>query len=64
MSHSSNINSGRIGFAGLLTLIFVVAKLFGVIAWSWVWVLSPIWISIILVLVIIGLALLAAKLAG
>ena len=31
----------QIGFLGLLTLIFVVCKLAGVIAWSWFWVLSP-----------------------
>lgn len=32
----------QIGFLGLLTLIFVVCKLAGVIAWSWFWVLSPV----------------------
>ena len=34
-----------IGFAGLLTIVFIVLKLCGVINWSWVWVLSPLWIS-------------------
>ena len=34
-----------IGFAGLLTIAFVVLKLIGIITWSWLWVLSPIWIS-------------------
>ncbi len=38
------------GFLGILTLIFITLKLCNVIAWSWVWVLSPLWIgSIILV---------------
>lgn len=31
---------------GLLTIVFVIAKIFGVISWSWLWVLSPIWILI------------------
>ena len=35
----------QIGFVGLLTLLFIGLKLIGYIAWSWVWVLSPLWIS-------------------
>lgn len=42
----SDTNTGGIGFVGLLTLLFIGLKLTGYIAWSWVWVLSPIWISI------------------
>ena len=37
-----------IGFTGVLTVAFIVMKLCGVIKWSWLWVLSPIWISIVL----------------
>lgn len=40
-----NINVG-IGFVGFLTIVFLVLKLAKVIAWSWLWVFSPIWISI------------------
>ena len=36
---------GGMGFISVLTLIFVVLKLTGLIDWSWVWVLSPVWIS-------------------
>ena len=32
----------------LLTISFVVLKLFGAINWNWVWVLSPIWLLIII----------------
>lgn len=32
-----------IGFLGLLALAFIVLKLTDVIAWSWWWVLSPLW---------------------
>ena len=31
----------KIGFLGAVTLIFVVLKLTGVVAWSWLWVWSP-----------------------
>jgi hypothetical protein len=32
--------------------VFVILKLFGVVAWSWVWVLSPVWIPVALVLLV------------
>jgi hypothetical protein len=44
MSKSSG-NSGGIGFCGLLTIAFIVLKLIGKIDWSWLWVLSPIWMG-------------------
>lgn len=34
----------KVGFLGLLTLLFIGLKLTGYVAWSWIWVLSPIWI--------------------
>ena len=49
---SSSTSSG-IGFTGLLTIVFIVLKLLGKIDWSWVWVLSPLWISALLVVLII-----------
>lgn len=36
---------GGIGFTGLLTIAFIVLRLCGVISWSWLWVLSPLWIG-------------------
>jgi len=53
MSSSSSSSSGGIGFTGLLTLLFVGLKLTNVIAWSWLWVLSPIWIPLLLMAVIL-----------
>lgn len=47
---ASSSSSGGIGFAGLLTIVFIVLKLIGKIDWSWWWVLSPIWITALLVL--------------
>lgn len=46
---------GGVGFTGLLTIVFIVLKLLGVIQWSWIWVLSPIWINIIIVIVLLAL---------
>lgn len=50
-------NSGSsLSFAGLLTLIFITLKLTEVISWSWWWVLSPIWISFSILLIVIAVA--------
>lgn len=48
--------TGGVGFAGLLTLVFIVLKLLGKISWSWLWVLSPIWIGAILGLLFVIIA--------
>ena len=42
----------KIGFCGLLTIVFIVLKLTGVINWAWGWVLAPLWISAILIVVL------------
>ena len=51
--HDTTVNGG-IGFTGLLTIVFIVLKLLGFITWSWVWVLSPIWIEAILVVLLLA----------
>lgn len=54
----------RIGFAGLLPIVFIVLKLLGKITWSWLWVLSPLWITAALTIGIlsgIGIFLLVQK---
>jgi hypothetical protein len=43
---------GGIGFPGALTLVFVMAKLWNAIDWSWWWVFSPLWIAFVVVFVI------------
>lgn len=54
MTSNNTTSSGGIGFTGLLTILFIALKLTHVIGWSWWWVLSPIWISAALTLVIVG----------
>ena len=50
--------SGGIGFAGLLTIVFIILKLCNIITWSWWWVLSPLWISAILWAILVVIVLL------
>jgi len=58
----SNNRSGGIGFTGLLTIVFITLKLTGFIDWSWWWVLSPIWISALLVVfILLIIAIIAYK---
>lgn len=47
---NNNSTGGGIGFAGLLTILFIGLKLTGYISWSWWWVLSPIWITVVAVI--------------
>lgn len=55
MSSTSSSSSSGLGFAGALTILFIALKLTGVIAWSWWWVLSPLWIGFALWLLIVGI---------
>lgn len=45
---------GGITFIGALTIAFIVLKLCGVIAWSWWWVLAPLWITTIIIVLVIA----------
>ncbi len=45
-------STGGVGFFGLLTIVFIALKLMGYIAWSWLWVLSPLWLPFIIGLVV------------
>lgn len=57
MSENTNTAGGGIGFGGLLTIAFIVLKLCGVITWKWIWVLSPLWISAAIVILVLLIAL-------
>lgn len=63
MENNAMVTSGGLGFTGALTITFVVLKLLGKISWSWIWVLSPIWISLLLTLFVL-LIIVAAGLIG
>lgn len=60
---TKTVNNG-ISIYTLLTIVFVTLKLCDVIAWSWWWVLAPLWAPwaiAFVVMGIIGLVLVAAK---
>lgn len=57
----NNSKSTGISFLGLLTIVFIVLRLTGIIAWSWVWVLAPVWIPIVIALVVLLVGLIIVK---
>ena len=49
-----NESQGSIGICGVLTIVFIVLKLVGVIAWSWWVVLLPLIIPCALLVVLVA----------
>ena len=41
-----------IKFPGVLTIVFIILKLCGVISWSWFWVISPILFEIAVIILV------------
>lgn len=60
----SDESSGGIGFVGLLTIVFITLKLTHYIDWSWWWVLSPVWISTSLIIIILLIGLIVVWVRG
>jgi hypothetical protein len=52
---------GKMSLATILGIIFIVLKLCNVIAWSWIWVLSPFWIDLVLAIIIYIIAKILQK---
>lgn len=46
-------------FLTLLTILFVILRLFGAIKWPWLWVFAPLWIPIVIIVAFIALGLVA-----
>jgi len=64
---NNNTNKSGIGFIGLLTIAFITLKLLGKITWSWIWVLSPIWITtgiVVVIIVVLGVTTYMLKKKG
>lgn len=55
MSNEKIVYQGP-GICTLLGIAFLVLKLCNVITWPWIWVLSPFWIPIALILAILIVA--------
>jgi len=50
-------------YVAVATLTLITLKLTKVIDWSWVWVLAPVWVGIILLIIAITLAITLAYLS-
>ena len=57
-----NRDTSGVGFLGLLTLLFIGLKLTGHITWSWLWVVSPLWIPISIALLLFSAVILLVAL--
>lgn len=55
--------SHGMGLIGTLVTLFVVLKLMNLIDWSWIWVFSPIWISLLIAIVVFGSILIGGRIA-
>ena len=51
-----------LGIVSILTIVFIVLKLSGVIKWHWIWVLSPIWISALTAVILFAGILIGGRL--
>lgn len=61
MRKEKEVKTVGLGFVDALTLLFIALKLTGQIDWNWIWVLSPIWISISFLAVLIIVILLIGR---
>jgi uncharacterized protein (DUF983 family) len=60
MEKNSNTSNG-VSLSTVVFVVFLILKLTKVIDWSWLWVTSPLWIPlgiVLIILAIIGLVLL------
>ena len=53
--------SQGMGLVGTLVTLFIILKLTNVISWSWVWVFSPIWMTLIIAVILFGSIFIAGR---
>nr|WP_119317836.1 hypothetical protein [Companilactobacillus formosensis] len=63
-NNDSNTTKTGLGFLSILTLIFVVAKIFNLIQWPWLLVFVPLWGPVLILIVFSLLAWLFFYLHG
>lgn len=59
--NNKKIKNTGMGFTSGLTLLFIALKLTGYIDWSWIWVISPIWIVILLLFVLFAIVMIGGQ---
>jgi len=57
MSQPAAAARSGVTFPGLLTILFIGLKLTGHVDWPWLWILSPLWITAALGLILLTLSL-------
>ena len=58
---NNKTKQGGLGIVSVLTIVFIVLKLLGVIQWSWIWVISPIWISAVIAVAVFSVILIVGR---
>lgn len=58
------LGGGSLSFLSVLTLVFVVSKILGLLPWSWLWVFSPIWLIPVLFVSVVVLVCLVIIVLG
>lgn len=53
--------SKGVGLVSILVTLFILLKLSKVISWAWLWVFSPIWITMLIAIVVFGSILVAGR---
>jgi len=51
----------NLDIVNLLTLIFIVLKATNQLEWSWIWVFSPVWITVLFFGAVFGLILIGGR---
>lgn len=54
-------SSSGMGILGVLQIVFFVLKLTGLITWSWPVVLIPLWISLVMLVIFLIVAIIVVK---
>lgn len=54
-------SSSGMGILGVLQIVFLVLKLTGLITWSWPVVLIPLWISLVMLVIFLIVAIIVVK---
>lgn len=52
-----NNGSSGVGLGSVILIVLIILKLTGNITWSWLWVLSPLWIPFGIVLLVFVIVL-------
>lgn len=55
--------SGGIGLLGVVQIVFIILKLVGVITWSWLVILIPLWIQLSAIIVMLAVMLVMVLIA-